>query len=62
MIREKIIETMRSKGVTQKEIAGKCDISVSNLNHYLRGRRNLPVEKIEQILSYLSIGLKNLVP
>ncbi len=36
-IRERLIESIRQFGMTQKEIAKKLNVSQSNIAHYIRG-------------------------
>lgn len=58
MIREKIISELAGQGKTQRSVCTACNLDPMNFNHYLKGRRTLPVDKLERVLKYLKIDLK----
>ena len=57
MIREKIIASLKAQGVAQRRCALDCGIDISNFNHFLKGRRPLPLEDVEKILRHLNLRI-----
>jgi len=57
MIRESIITSLKNQGVSQRRCALDCGIAPQTMNDFLKGRRNLPFEKLETVLKYLKIEL-----
>jgi len=58
MIRETILLTLKSQGVSQRRCALDCEILPQNFNNFLRGKRPLPLEKLEKVMEYLKIKIK----
>lgn len=58
MIREIIIQSLKTQGVSQRRCALDCGIAPQHLNNFLRGRRPLPFWKLERIMEYLKIEMK----
>lgn len=58
MIREKIISELARQGKTQREVCTACNLDHMNFNHFLKGRRPLPLYQVERVLMYLKIDLK----
>jgi transcriptional regulator with XRE-family HTH domain len=58
MIRESIQQALKSQGVSQRRCALDCGIAPQNLNQFLKGRRQMPFDKLERILKYLKIEMK----
>jgi len=59
MIRETIIIALKNQGVSQRRCALDCGIAPQTMNDFLKGRRNLPFEKLETVLEYLKIELQS---
>lgn len=57
MIREKIIHTLKIKGEAQRRCALYCGIDPVNFNHFLKGRRPLPLGDLEKILRHLNLTI-----
>lgn len=58
MIRESIQQALKYQVVSQRRCAIDCGIAPQTMNDFLKGRRNLPFEKLERILTYLKIEVK----
>lgn len=58
MIRESIIQALKTQGVSQRRCAIDCGIAPQNLNQFLKGRRQMPVSTIEKIMQYLKIEMR----
>lgn len=57
MIREKIIETMKVRGVKAVDLAKHLGITRSTISLYLHGKAKLGYDNIEKMLDYLNIDL-----
>lgn len=57
MIRAKIKQAMRMRGVSGVELAKVVGISTSTLSSFLNGRSGMSVDKIDAALRYLKIEL-----
>ncbi|WP_238884569.1 helix-turn-helix domain-containing protein [Clostridium sp. YIM B02551] len=60
-IGENIKRLRTEKGLTQKELAEKCNISLSALNKYERGERVPKIENISSIASALGVNSHEIV-
>lgn len=58
MIREAIKTAMMRQKVTQRMLADDCGVYYTAISHFLKGRRPLPLDKVEKMLEYLKIELK----
>jgi len=52
-----ILQTIREKGLTQKDLAEKLNISPQQINKILKGQENLTLETISKIEVVLGINL-----
>lgn len=57
MIRESIQQALKDQGVSQRRCALDCGIAPQTMNDFIRGRRNLPFDKLERVLTYLKITI-----
>lgn len=57
MLREKIKQAMRLRGVTGVKLAKEIGISTSALSTFLSGKSGMGVDKIDMALRYLKIEL-----
>lgn len=55
MIRETIITTLQTRGVSQRRCALNCGIAPQTFNNFLKGHRPLPLDKLERVIEYLKI-------
>ncbi|TGN33108.1 helix-turn-helix domain-containing protein [Lysinibacillus sp. S2017] len=56
-----IREVRKSKGLTQEELAEKCDLHTSYLAGVERGERNITIQTLEKIAQGLEISPVNLL-
>ena len=52
-----IKQVMKSKKLTQKYVAEKISFNAANFSEFLRGKRTMPMVKVEQVMDLLNIGL-----
>lgn len=57
MIREKINEAIKLRGVKAKDLAKHIGLAESSMSQFLNGKMNLGQNKIEAILRHLNIEL-----
>lgn len=57
MIREKINEAMKIRGVKSIDLANHIGITKSTMSLFLNGKSNLGQEKLEKIFEFLKIKL-----
>lgn len=48
-------------GITERSLARITGISQPHLHNVLKGRRLLSIQKLDQVLSYLELDLKDLI-
>lgn len=53
----KILRTIRAKGMTQKELAEKLNVSPQQVNKWVKGKENFTLETISKIENVLDIQL-----
>jgi ribosome-binding protein aMBF1 (putative translation factor) len=58
----RILTTLRSKSMTQKELADKMGVSAQHVNKIVKGQENLSLETIAKLESALGIELISLPP
>ncbi|QVU16107.1 MULTISPECIES: WO male-killing family protein Wmk [unclassified Wolbachia] len=65
-IRYQIAQKVRSwrlkRGYTQKDLAGKIDVTYQVILQYEKGTRKISIEKLYAIAEILSINIKDLIP
>lgn len=57
MIREKINEAMKLRGVKAIDLAERIGVTRSTMSLFLNGKMNLGQHRLEEILKYLDIKL-----
>ncbi len=57
VIATRIAQTLKAKGMTQKELAGKLGVSPQALTRIMKGRQNLTLQSIRKIEKVLDISL-----
>lgn len=57
MIRDKINEAMKLRGVKAIDLAEQIGVTRSTMSLFLNGKMNLGQQKLEEILKYLNIEL-----
>jgi transcriptional regulator with XRE-family HTH domain len=53
----KVLSTLRSQGLTQKELAERMQVSPQYINKLVKGKENLTIETISKLQSILHIPL-----
>ena len=61
LIGEKIRNIREIQGVTQQDLAARCDFEKSNLSRIESGRTNLTIKTLFKISSALAVTIKDLV-
>ncbi len=54
-LRTRIASQLKEQGVSQSELARQVEITRQELNGFLKGRRALPLVKIERIMAVLRL-------
>lgn len=57
IIATRIAQTLKARGMTQKELAGKLGVSPQALTRIMKGRQNLTLQSIRMIEEVLDISL-----
>jgi transcriptional regulator with XRE-family HTH domain len=58
--KEKLIETRKSKGFTQKDMADRLHLEVSNYNKRERGETKIRIEQWVELAKMLGVPLENI--
>ena len=59
MIREVITAELLKRGISKRKCALDNELNYPNFNHFLSGRRPLPIRDIEKVLAYLGLELSS---
>lgn len=62
MIAHRILQCLKQKGISQRELAKQLGVSPQALTKIVKGRRNLTLSTIRKIEKALEIDLINIVP
>src|SRR5690554_3888878 len=57
IIATRILQTLKAKGMTQKELADKLEVTPQALSRIVKGRQNLTLQTIRKIEKVLDITL-----
>ncbi|WP_159522809.1 helix-turn-helix domain-containing protein [Sunxiuqinia indica] len=55
--RTAIKKALADKKISQTELSEKIGYSRCNFNQFLKGKRTMPLDKIEQVMSELNINI-----
>ena len=58
MIREAIGKRLKERKISQRQCALACGLDYQNFNAFLNGRRPLPLESLEAVLSFLELKIE----
>lgn len=61
LIGERIKSVREQKGITQQDLAARCDFEKSNLSRIEAGRTNLTIKSLFKISTALDVEIKDLV-
>lgn len=53
---ERLLQILREKGVSLRELADQTGISKSSLGYYANGSRSIPLDKLEDIANILGVS------
>lgn len=53
---EKIEKILEAKGMSQRQFALKAGVAPSNLNHYIKGRKNPGKKVMEKLCNTLNVS------
>ena len=62
MVRERIADYLKEKGIKQEYVANKANISSSAMSNLVSGKRNLDVEEYIRICSALNVSCDFFMP
>ncbi len=57
MIRKRILSELKSRGISQRQMALDLGLIPQNLNQFLRGKREFPLRDVAKIFTYLNIQI-----
>jgi transcriptional regulator with XRE-family HTH domain len=57
MIRKRILSELKSRGISQRQMALDLGLTRQNLNQFLRGKRDYPLRDVAKIFTYLNIQI-----
>lgn len=57
MIREAIIKAIKDQRISQRQVAIRSGTDYRNFNEFIRGKRPLPLEKLNAILRELKLEI-----
>lgn len=58
MIREAILKGIEKKGISQRKCAIDNLLIPQSFNAFLKGKRTLPFDDVEKVLTYLDLKVK----
>lgn len=59
--RDKILELLEERGMTQSDLGRKIGTSRFNISKYLNHKRNCPKKKIDQIADVLDVNYLDII-
>lgn len=62
MVRERIADYLKEKGIKQEYVANKANISSTAMSNLVSGKRNLDVEEYIRICSALDVSCDYFMP
>lgn len=62
LVRERIAEYLKTKGIKQEHIANKANISPTAMSNLVSGKRNLDVEEYIRICNALEVSCDFFMP
>lgn len=61
MIQEKIRQTIKERGLTNKSVANALGMKESNFLKFMNDRRNLTIQELDAAVEFLGLELKEKV-